>query len=261
MNTLVISQNIFQHKITALDYLQSDAFEEVLTMPNVNWMQLTLSGPDNEEVFAEFLERFMDRLKQKFGIYCYAFEGSVSPKNKLRSRTKLFYPLRKKYFVQAERILEKELDVEENESLLAGIINIHDTDQEPLVTEIIEDYCQFVYAERFQASTAHDKLEALGAQLTLDLFFVGKKVEVNFFNLIDATLTTDSLIFTHRYNGKDEVVFTVYAGDRVLAVAEQLLRDSLTKGEPLAERAADVAEVEQMIERYYRDWNSSRRNI
>lgn len=228
-------------------------------MQNVNWMQLTLSGPDNEEVFAEFRKRFVDRLKQQFGIYCYTFEGSVHPKNKLRSRTKLFYPLRKKYFI-TERVLEKELDVEDNESLLAGIIKIDDTDKEPLVSEIIEDYCQFIYAEQFQASTAYDKLEILGAQLTLDLFFVGKKVEVNFFNLIDSILTADSLIFTHRYNGKDEVVFTVYTGDRVLAVAEQLLRDSLTNAEPLAEREADVAEVEKIIDRYYRDWNSIRRD-
>lgn len=89
MISLKVSNNIFYNRRVILDYFDSDLFESGIEIEDVNWLELRISGEENEEVFALFLDAFLSALKSDFLIDLMSYERSEQLKSRLRSYGKL----------------------------------------------------------------------------------------------------------------------------------------------------------------------------
>jgi hypothetical protein len=136
MITIKKSDNLFHSKRVALDYLATDVAEPSIGYGAVHWLEMRMAGADNEQQFEQFLDAFFSGLKAAFAVQLFCYERSAQPKSRPRAYAKLFYELRRANIIGAERMIEKELEVDEHYSVLAGIIEADEVDNEILLNEI-----------------------------------------------------------------------------------------------------------------------------
>lgn len=65
MTTLKKSNKVFYNKRIILDYFSHDLSDSDQALDNIDWFELRISGADNDEVFDEFLLKFIGELKSK----------------------------------------------------------------------------------------------------------------------------------------------------------------------------------------------------
>ncbi|MCB9296064.1 MAG: hypothetical protein H6559_23525 [Lewinellaceae bacterium] len=257
MISLKTSYNIFYNKRVILDYLGSDLFESGDEMKHVNWLELRISGEGNEERFEEFLEAFFSLLKKDFLISIFCYERSEKVKNRLRSYGKLFYELRKEKFIGDQFLIEKELNTDENHSVFAGIIQVDEIDNEIILNEILGNYFRFGYAE-FTKNGVNDSnaLESLMKHVDFKLLRKGKLIEVDYLSLLNKLIVPTSMVFSYLFDGKDDLVFTVYSGSDVFNPIENIILQSVPKDSKLEKINASADEVDRLIDSYFKDWRT-----
>jgi hypothetical protein len=257
MISLKTSNNIFYDKRVVLDYLESDLFESGNETKYVNWLELRISGEENEERFEEFLEVFFSLLKNEFLIDIFCYEKSEKVKNRLRSYGKLFYDLRKEKLIADQFLIEKELDTGENHSVFAGIIQVNEIDNEIIFNEILSNYFRFGHAElKDNSANDSDRLESLMKHIDFKLLRKGSLIEVDYIILLDRLVVPTSMVFSYLFDGKNDLVFTVYCGNEIFNQVEDMILKSLPKDIKLDKINASSKEVDRLIDSYFKDWRT-----
>lgn len=252
MITIKKSDNLFHNKRAALDYLATDVAEPSIGYGAVHWLEMRMAGADNERQFEQFLEAFFSGLKEAFAVQLFCYERSAQPKSRPRSYAKLFYELRRANMISAECMIEKELDVDDRYSVLAGIIQVDEVDNDILLNEILGQRFRFGRAERKEyAPPAPERLAELMAQVDFALLRQGALIELDYLTMLSRFVGPAAMVFTYRFDGGDDLVFTVYCGAEVAGLVEALLLDCLPKGAPYRKIKSDAAEVDGVIERYF----------
>ena len=260
MITLKKSNNIFYNRRVILDYFKSDLFESNLEIKDINWLQIRISGEDNEECFELFLEEFFSSLKTKYFIDLFCYNRSEKKKSRSRSYFKLFYDLRKSSLVNNAFLIEKELDTSEDHSVFAGIIQVDKVDNEIIFNEIISDYFKFGHVELSDSNSEYsNRLEGLIKQVDLNLLQNGKPIRINYLALLDKFVSPTSMVFSYLYDGKDDLVFTIYSGKKIFDQIEAAVTESLPKSEKVNKLSASSEEVNKLIASYFRDWRVAKR--
>lgn len=255
MISLKRSNNIFYDKRVILDYLESDSFELGSKIKHVDWLELRITGEENEEKFEEFLDAFFSLLKKQFSIYVFCYERSVKLKNRLRSYGKLFFEFRKERIIGNEYLIEKELDTDEHHSLFAGVIQIDEIENEIILNEIIANCFRFGYAESIDNQLVRvNKLKKLIEQIDFKLLREGKLIELDYLTLLNRLVTPTSMIFSYQFDGKDDLVFTVYSGNQIFNQVEEVVLESLPEDIELHEEKANSKELDRLIDSYFKDW-------
>lgn len=257
MISLKTSNNVFYNKRIILDYLDSDLFESGNGIKDVNWLELRISGEENEEQLEEFLEVFFSLLKKEFLIDIFCYERSEKIKNRLRSYGKLFHGLRKEKFVGDQFLVEKELDTGENRSVFAGIIQVDKIDNEIIFNEILGNYFRFGHAELADKSVdGLNRLESLLECVDFKLLRKGKLIEVDYLTLLNRLVAPASMVFSYLFDGKDDLVFTVYSGNEIFNQTEEMILKSLPKNIKLDKINASSNEVDRLIDSFFKDWRT-----
>lgn len=256
MTTIITSDNIFENTNVALDYLESDAvFDEPSKTRKVSWIRLEIAGDENEEIFEDFYENFLDSLKRDCSIYFFYSESFKEQKSKIRSYVKLFYQLRKEKSIPEQDLIEKEIDLEKNQSILTGIIQVDKLGTDYILDELTSNGFKFGLAvDETLSEPGPTNLGTLGSELTEEIFKIGKSVRVNYLNLIKKILTPNSFIYSYLYDGKDDLILTIYAGENIYMPLREKIKNSLSKGEAIKERQVTSKEVDRIIDLYFRDW-------
>jgi hypothetical protein len=252
MITIKKSDNLFHSKRVALDYLATDVAEPSIGYGAVHWLEMRMAGADNEQQFEQFLDAFFSGLKAAFAVQLFCYERSAQPKSRPRAYAKLFYELRRANIISAERMIEKELEVDEHYSVLAGIIEADEVDNEILLNEIMGHRFRFGRAERKEhAPPAPERLAQLMAQVDFTLLRQGALIELDYLTMLRRFVGPASMVFSYRFDGGDDLVFTAYCGAEVAESVEALVLDSLPKGLPCRKVKSDAADVDGVIERYF----------
>lgn len=256
MTTIITSGNIFENTNVVLDYLESDiVFDAPSKTKNVSWIRLEIAGEDNEEVFEDFYENFLTSLQRYCSIYFFYSESFKEQKSKIRSYVKLFYQLRKEKAIPEKDLVEKEIDLEKNQSILTGIIQVDELGTDYIIDELTSNGFKFgLVADKSSNEPKPVDLKRLGEELAKEIFKIGKSVRVNYLNLIKKILTPNSFIYSYMYDGKDDLIFTIYSGENVYLPLREKIKNSLPKGEIIKERQATTEEVDRIIDLYFRDW-------
>lgn len=260
MTTITISDNIFKSTDVVLDYLRSPAaFDEPSEMGDVRWISLAISGEENEAVFSDFYENFLTALQGSCGIYFFYSESFKEQKSKVRSHVKMFYQLRKAKAIPGEHLIEKEIDLADNESIMTGIMQVDELSIDHAIDELAANGFKFgLVVDNSSVARKPLDMASLKAQLTEELFTIGKSVRVNYLSLIKKLLVPNAFIYSYMYDGKDDLIFTIYAGADVYQPLLEKIEHSLPKGELVTERQATTEEVDRVIDLYFRDWMPAR---
>ena len=64
------------------------------------------------------------------------------------------------------------------------------------------------------------------------------------------------MVFSYRFDGKDDLVFTVYSGNEIKKQIEEIIQNSLPKVLKIKRLDADSKEVDRLIDSYFRDWTT-----
>ena len=254
MISIKTSNNIFYNKRVILDYLDSNLFESKDKLEQISWLELRISDVNNEEKFEEFLEAFFRLLKQDFFIDIICYERTEKLKSRLRSYGKLFYDLRKNNFINDKNSAEKELDTDNRHSIFTGIIQVND---EMMFNEIFEPYFKFGHIELKPGETNQsERLQNLIKKIDLQLLRNNKLIEIDYLILLERFVTSSSMVFSYRFDGKDDLVFTVYSGNEIKKQIEEIIQNSLPKVLKIKRLDADSKEVDRLIDSYFRDWTT-----
>ena len=257
MISLKTSNNIFYNKRVILDYLDSNLFESKDKLEQINWLELRISGVNNEERFEDFLEDFLELLKQEFLIDIICYERTEKLKNRLRSYGKLFYELRKNNLIDDQYLIEKEIDTGNNHSIFTGIIQVDEIDNEIIFNEIFKSYFKIGHIElRNKTANKSSRLEDLINEIDFELLRNNKLIEVDYLILLERFVTSTSMIFSYKFDGKDDLIFTVYSGNEIIKQIEEIILNSLPKGLKIKRIKADSKEVDRLIDSYFRDWRT-----
>jgi len=232
-------------------------FESSHELEEINWIELRICGEDNEEIFEGFLEKFISLLKEDFLIDLFNYERTEKVKNRLRSYGKLFYELRKENYVGDKFLVEEELDTDENHSIFAGIIQVDEVDNEIIFNELFGSYLKFSHVELINKSPIKpDRLKKLMEYVDFKLLRRGKLIEIDYLTLLDRFVTPTSMIFSYLFDGKDDLVFTVYSGHKIFNQVEDIIFKSLPNDIELNRINASSEEVDRLIDSYFKDWKT-----
>lgn len=260
MITLKKSNNIFYNKRVILDYFKSDLLESNLEIEDVNWLQLRISGEDNDECFELFLEKFFLLLKTKYFIDVFCYNRTEKKKSRTRSYFKLFYDLRKSNLINSAFLIEKELDTSKDHSVFTGIIQVDEVDNEIILNEIISDYFKFGHVELSNSNSEYsNRLENLIKKVDLNLLQNGRPIRINYLALLDKFVSPTSMVFSYLYDGKDDLVFTIYSGMKIFDQIEAAVIESLPKSKKVNKLSASSEEVDKLIASYFKDWRVVKR--
>jgi hypothetical protein len=257
MISIKTSNNIFCNKRVILDYLDSNLFESKDEFEQISWLELRISDFNSEEKFEEFLEEFFRLLGQDFFIDIICYERTEKLKSRLRSYGKLFYELRKNNFISDKNSVEKELDTDESHSIFTGIIQVDEVDDEIIFNEIFEPYFKFGHVELKHSKTSKpERLEGLIKKIDLQLLRNNKLIEVDYLILLERFVSSSSMVFSYMFDGKDDLVFTVYSGKGIKKQIEEVIQNSLPKELKIKRIDADSKEIDRLIDSYFRDWKT-----
>lgn len=253
MNSLTVSNNILNNKQVVLDYLVNDNELNKIHIDHVNWLQLCISGSDNEEKFLEFIDILIDKLKIRYDLFLLYAETKGHKKSKVRSVVKLFYPQKKKNIVKEGQYLEKEVEVNEDRSIMQGIIRINEIDNDTIIEELMKiSLFQFGYG--MEKSNGYNVLNDISDKFEANLFDTDNTpLSRNYISIINKLISPTSFTFSYMYDGKDDLLFTVYCGDELTEEIEQLIADSIGV-EGLEKKEASKEDIDQLITRYFADW-------
>lgn len=261
MISLKTSNNIFYNKRVILDYFDSDLFETSREIGDISWLELRISGEDNEEQFEDFLELFITELKTENWIDFFCYERSEKLKNRLRSYGKLFHGLRKEKLVGDQFLVEKELDTDETHSIFAGIIQVDEVDNEIIFSEILGNYFRFGRVEMVKRNGDQpNRLKALSELIDFRLLRKGKFIELDYLVLLDRFVKPTSMIFSYQFDGKDDLVFTIYCGNKIFSEIEATILKSFPGNTSLKRSTASPKEVDRLIDSYFNDWGTAVKN-
>ena len=253
MNSLTVSNDIFNNKQVVLDYLVNSNELNKIHIDHVNWIQLRISESDNEEKFLEFIDILMDKLKIRYDLFLLYAETEEHQKSKVRSVVKLFYPQRKKNIVKEGQHLEKEVEVSKDKSIMQGIIQINDIDNDTITEELMKiSLFQFGYG--IEKSNSHNSLDKISSKLEANLFDTSNTpLSKKYISIINQLISPTSFTFSYMYDGKDDLLFTVYCGNELTKEIEQLIANSIGV-EGLEKKEASKEDIDQLITRYFADW-------
>lgn len=256
MTTITTSENIFENTSVVLDYLGSaTTLEAPPTTEDIRWISVAISGEENEAVFRDFYENFFTSLQRDYDIYFFYADNFKAQKSKIRSYVKLFYQLRRAKAVPETHLIEKEIDLADKQSILAGIIQVDELDAAYVMDELASNGFKFgLVVDNATNVGGRVDLAGLGAQLDEELFTIGQSVRVNHLSLVKKLLTPNAFLYSYLYDGKDDLIFTIYAGADVYASLREKMEDSLPTGELITEKQATTQEVDRVINLYFRDW-------
>lgn len=252
MITLKKSNNIFYNKKVVLNYFLTDEFSSSNELGEIDWFELKITGEDNDEVFEGFLERFITKLKNEFHIDLIAYQKSDQPKNRIRTYAKYFYDLRKQNLVGEKYLAEKEIDTKENRSIYSGIIQVDKIDNEIIFEELLNEYGRIIHAEI--RGEQPDRLIEMLDKLDLALLRKDKLVNIDYTVLLERFINPNSIISSYLYDGRDDLIFTVYSGKNVSNKLEHIITDSVPPSQKIREIIATSDEVDHLIESYFNDW-------
>ena len=261
MTTITTSKNIFENTSVVLDYLGSPtaAFGAPPTTEDIRWISIAISGEENEAVFKEFYENFLASLQRDYGIYFFYADSFKAQKSKIRSYVKLFYQLRRAKAIPETHLVEKEIDLADKQSIIAGIIQVDELDTAYVVDELASNGFKFGLVVGHSTNAGkHAGLASLGAQLNEALFTIDKSVRVNHLSVIKQLLTPNAFFYSYLYDGKDDLIFTIYAGAEVYPSLRKKMEESLPTGELIADEQATKQEANRVIDLYFRDWRPVR---
>ena len=77
-----------------------------------------------------------------------------------------------------------------------------------------------------------------------------------YISIINQLITPTSFTFSYMYDGKDDLLFTVYCGNELTKEIEQLIANSIGV-EGLEKKEASKEDIDQLITRYFADWRSA----
>lgn len=257
MISIKTSNNIFYNKQVILDYLDSNLFESKDEFEQISWLKLRISDINNEEKFEEFLEAFFRLLKQDFFIDIICYERTEKLKSRLRSYGKMFHELRKNNFINYKNSIEKELDTGDNHSIFTGIIQVDEVDDEIVFNEIFKPYFKFGHIElKHSKNNKSKRLQGLIKNIDLQLLRNNKLIEIDYLVLLERFVTSTSMVFSYIFDGKGDLVFTVYSGNEIKKQIEEIIQNSLPKELKIKRIDADSKEIDRLIDSYFRDWKT-----
>ena len=64
------------------------------------------------------------------------------------------------------------------------------------------------------------------------------------------------MVFSYLFDGKDDLVFTVYSGSDVFNPIENIILQSVPKDSKLEKINASADEVDRLIDSYFKDWRT-----
>lgn len=259
MIKLTTSKHIFEERKVVLDYLRGDDVTETKRegAAAANWMRLELSGEQNDEEFEAFHQQFLEALSATFDLYWVYIEGTKQPKRKIRSHTKLFYEWRKNGQLEAGTYAEREIAFGDEESILAGAIQLCQLDTAVLSELISLSTFRFGFGVAKQAAAASKTSpQTLVDALDQGLIEDGRFVRLSHLGLMEALLHPDAFLYSYLYDGKDDLVFTVYCGKAIYDRFRQLLIAHLPNEGELVEAAPNASDTEDLVRLYFKDWRS-----
>ncbi len=246
MNSITVSDNIFNDASVAVDYLTSD---KSFAIGVVGFIQLKITGEDNEDDFEEFFDLFLDRLQWSYDLYFIYSQNHKARKSKARSYTKLFYELRKRSGLAEGVLADKEVDVAPGYSNMVGMISVNELDDVLLKDELLLRHFRYGYAVRKEEN--HFDLEHYLGLIDRGLFEERKSLSINTLQLIERYINAHSFLFSYMFDGNDDLLFTVYAGKQAYPEVEQIMTDIAAKTGALEKRTADTREIDKIIELFF----------
>jgi hypothetical protein len=258
MITLKKSNNIFYNKKVILNYFLTDEFGSSDELNEIDWFELKIKGEDNDEVFDDFLEKFITHLKEEFYIDFITYQRSDQVKNRMRTYAKYFYDLRKQHLINEKYIVEKEIDTRENHSIFSGILQVDRIDNEMIFEELLNNYSRIIHAEIKEKKP--NRLAKMLDKIDLELLWNNKLVDINYTVLLERFIKPNSILISYMYDGKDDLILTIYSGRNVSNKLEKIITDSIPSDQMIKEVIATSNEVDNLIKSYFNDWGKVKVN-
>jgi len=246
MNVITVSDNIFNDASVAVDYLRSD---KTFAVGAVGFLQLKITGEDNEDKFESFFDLFLDKLRWSYDLYFIYSQNHKAKKSKARSYTKLFYELRKRSGLAEAVLADKEVEVAPGYSNMVGMISANELNGTLLRDELLLRHFRYGYAVRKEKNQFD--LEHYLEWIDKDLFEDGKSLSINTLKLIERYINAHSFLFSYMFDGSDDLRFTVYAGKQIYPEVEEIMTDMATRIGMVEKKKAGTHELEKLIELYF----------
>ena len=221
--------NIYLHQQLLIEFLRSDQNLnlERLLRTKQQVIEVKFSKGEPVEEFQQFLYEFTTRLKEEFTLNRLYVEDQALAKKHTRSRIGLFFHQRKDSLVGNKILFEKEVDVEENRSYFMGAIAT-----EGLLTEQFGEllpqrpYNIAFGSRRAETSKYSDQqIEFLKRAKAFEVN--GDRVILDKHRLVTNLALGAGYVYWTMYNGADEGVFTLVAGEQVRSAIDGYIRKSL----------------------------------
>lgn len=173
-------------------------------LSEINVQETTIEEYYEQKFNAELkatLKSFLDNNK----IYLIHIENFAAYKNKVRSFRKMFYSYREN--IGKNNILETEIDINENQSVLSSIIKLDKKNIDFCLEELINSNLAFGFivpkkSRSFKKNRTHFLNQLIKNRLE------EKTIEINFLKSLSNNLNKNKVIFTiHRTESKEFLRF------------------------------------------------------
>ncbi|HKK79140.1 MAG TPA: hypothetical protein VJ933_05905 [Phaeodactylibacter sp.] len=228
-------------------------------LSTINWLELRIKGSENESEFEAFLYAFLKQAKLDYDVYLFFYERSPSLKSTLRSHTKLFYDLKREHLINPSQAEEQELSIDDKHSLMTGVIYANSIADDVIVNELILNGFRFGLLERKKNKPLKTQLSHFISCMDTQLLQLENLVELNHIALLERFLHPEAIAFTYIYDGKNDLVLDLYAGDVILEKTKNLIISCFPEGASIPVRSASRKEVDGLIANYFNHWGRSSR--
>ena len=223
-------QNIYLDPIILVDFLRREEhldYQRLLDSDS-EVLEIRFSGDDNEVSLSRFITAFNSLVAKDFSVNRFYASGDLLPAKKTRSRIGLFFDQRKDEFIKRYLSFETEIPVA-NQSYFIGAVEVTGLLAEQLDGKLPEHCYRFTYGS---INTAGDTEDLVPDVLQGVLSTASTKVVVSDHAL--ATSVADGTGYAHQsfFNGQDEGVFRLYAGNATMRKLRLLTDEAL----PFSER-------------------------
>ncbi len=240
------------------DYLyNSSGSDSFLNNRKISWYKILFEGEDNDKVYKSFFKDFLlgldrqDHLKK----YLFYYEQHVSKISKARSKIGMFYHLMKKNEALRQRYIEAETKISDTSSFFFGAFQINKLEFDLIEENLINDNFRFglcIQEDDFDGIENRILTESLISFPDTIQVSKSNRVEVDNYRLIQKFLKANTLLYDFFFDGRDNLVFSLYVGEKCQQLANDVIKDSLSfvQGELIEEGEIPDNEINELISRY-----------
>jgi len=165
-----------------------------------------LDKVEERTIFEKITSDFLLNLLENFKVYLIYFESFPQSKSKIRTFKKMFYE--QKTGFGKNNLLELEIDLENNQSILAAIVKANEKNLENCLKAINSNFA-FGLAVRKNKKSFLPNQEQFLRQLK-DFSQIDSK-KINILKVLTKALNEDKIIFTFKTTGQDESIISLFS--------------------------------------------------